>query len=126
MAIEQLAVWVKEQEISQFRVENDGTRDLVFQGVELDSTRQKTGTGRHLEITIWATTGGNLVVHKWHGTQWQGCQDRHETRVCHSIAEALKFLESHDGYLGQVSRSVWEEACRTCLPLAGQDVEQVL
>ena len=120
-------------EPSDLRIVRDGDRDIQSKGWKIGEgdSRDHLGHGtprsdanRWTTITIYLTTGGNLLARIVRRTRWQGERDRDDAKVCRTPAEALAFL-CEGGDLGGASKDAWEMACQEWPPLAAEECEVV-
>jgi len=112
-----------------YRITRDGDRDIQCKGWEIgtgstyDAMRSTT---RWTTVTIYLTTGGNLVTQRGSITQWQGEDDHYAAAIHREPADALAWLVADGGdYLGPASKEAWEEACTTVPALEDHDTELV-
>lgn len=92
----------------EYLVERTSKRPLHFKGwvVSVDESSFNNAshcysgiTGERARITVYLTTGKNVVVEKECFTQWQGCRNTADAMLCKSSDDAEKFLG--EGWLEQ-------------------------
>jgi hypothetical protein len=75
-----------------YKIERTGEKALKFTGELLGADTTETGVGTKTRTEIYKTGSGKWVAFRKHLTQWQGCKDTCEARVCSSEAEVIEFL----------------------------------
>ena len=113
-----------------FRVTRSGAKDLEFAGYLLGQARREADLPgeRSLLVSIYATVGGKYITHAERGADELpgGAPAEARAGVHDSADEAFACLLSYNkGKLGTVTKTAWEEACRTWPALRGMDVERV-
>ena len=123
---------LNEVENTQCRLEREGGLDLVFRGWEIGEGSNGSGGGsgcyrdwtRGVDVTIYATVGGQLVTYRRHWSRWQGESETHKAAVHQTAESALAWL-SPEGVFFPAEQDAWEEACGTLPALKGLDVEEI-
>lgn len=97
-----------------FVVEVDNGPDIRFFGeirakVRSYSDRARVGeysgqVGRHSELTLYETVGGNLVCQRVERTCWQGESDSYDGKVCDTSEQ----LKEYFGYGWLAKKLYWD------------------
>jgi hypothetical protein len=113
-------------EPTAWRLPRDGNRDLTFRGWRLGDETVEVGTGRRVHATVYLTTGGRLVCHRVHLTQWQEEEDHAAAAICDSPEAAYQWwLDDNRGQLGRAAYTAWEEACQQVEALSVYETEDI-
>ena len=104
-----------DDEMELFVVEVDNAPDLRFFGkirakVRSYSDRARVGeysgqVGRHSELSLYETAGGNFVCQLVERTRWQGESDSYDGKVCDTVEQVKEYF----GY-GWLAKELYRDA----------------
>lgn len=103
------------REMESFVVEVDNGPGLRFRGkiranVRSYSDKARVGqysgqVGRHSELSLYETAGGNFVCQLVERTRWQGESDSYDGKVCDTVEQVKEYF----GY-GWLAKELYREA----------------
>lgn len=119
-------------ELSDLRIERDGDRDINTRGWTLAESDGRDGCDprhpsiRWTEVSIFLTTGDNVIVQVTRKTEVGGERSSSSALACQRSSDALAFLVARDGgELRPASKAAWEAACRAWPPLGTEECEVI-
>lgn len=101
--------------MTQFKLTNDGSRDVRFRGEKLADVSSHSHFGsrqnRWTEMRLYRTEGGSLVLKILGRTCWQGESDRHSVAVLDDEAALVtKLIDGNDGELSDLAKELLSAA----------------